>query len=83
MNDSDDGMIGVMNFAAGGALLLFGIYLIIENAEKPWIEDRLFMLFCVFPVGFIAFFLIGLGLRLLLKSMCSQRIFKVQNFQKK
>lgn len=68
MVDSKSGLMGVAFFALGGALLLFGIYYIVENENKPWIDKGLFTMFFVLPVGLVAFFLLGLGLLLLVKS---------------
>jgi hypothetical protein len=59
---------GLLSFAIGGALLLLGVYYILENANKPWIDTGLFPFFFVMPIGFLAFFLLGKGLFLLIKS---------------
>lgn len=65
---------GLISFAIGGALLLFELYYIIENANKPWIDMGLFTSYFVLPFGFIAFFLLGLGLFLLVESTRSQNV---------
>jgi len=59
---------GLLSFAIGGGLLLFGLYFILENANKPYIDTGLFAFFFVLPFGFMTFFLLGLGLFLLIKS---------------
>lgn len=63
-----EGFTGLIYFTIGGGLLLFGLYFILENANKPWINTGLFAVFFVLPLGFMTFFLLGLGLFLLLKS---------------
>ena len=65
---STDGAYGLVSFAIGGGLLLFGLYYILENANKPWINTGQFAFFFVLPLGFVTFLLLGLGLSLLLKS---------------
>ena len=65
---SREGTYGLISFAIGGGLLLFGLYYILENANKPWINTGEFAVFFVLPLGFVTFFLLGLGLFLLLKS---------------
>jgi len=74
LSQSDNGLIGVISFAIGGALLLFGIYYILENVDKSWIDKGLFMSFFVLPIGLIAFFLLGLGLFMIAKSARSRNI---------
>jgi len=59
---------GLLSFAIGGSLLLFGLYYILENANKSYINTGEFAFFFVLPIGFLAFFLLGLGLFLLIKS---------------
>lgn len=68
MNNSRSGLMGVLLFTLGGALLLSGIYYIVENANKPWINKELFAMFFVLPIGLVAFFLLGFGLLLVVKS---------------
>jgi len=58
----------VISFAVGGAILLYAIYCTIENANDPWINKGLFALGFILPIGFLAFFLLGFGLYLLIKS---------------
>jgi hypothetical protein len=65
---SRSALLGLTVFALGGALLSFGIFVIVENANKPWIDKGLFTAFFVLPVGIVAFFLLGFGLYLLVKS---------------
>jgi len=59
---------GLISFAIGGGLLFLGLYYILENANKPWINTGEFAFFFVLPLGFMTFFLLGLGLFLLVKS---------------
>lgn len=53
---------GVLSFALGGALFLIALYYILENANKPYIDVGLFAVSFVFPLGFVAFLLLALGL---------------------
>jgi hypothetical protein len=64
---------GILSFALGEGLLLFGIYFIIENADKPWINTSLFTVYFILPPGFISFSLLGLGLYFVSKSTRNQR----------
>lgn len=68
MSDSKSGLMGVLLFTLGGILLLFGIYQIMENVNKPWINKELFTMFFVLPIGLAAFFLLGYGLLQIVKS---------------
>ncbi len=68
MSQTNMGWIGLISFAIGGALLLFGFYYVIANANKPWIDVGLFISSFVLPVDLIAFFLLGGGLFLIIKS---------------
>jgi len=68
MRQSDKGILGVGVFSLGGVLLFFIFYLILENAGKPWINDWFLFMFVVLPFGLIAFFLVGLGLLLMMRS---------------
>lgn len=69
---SDQRALGVLIFALGGALLLFAVYYIIGNVNKPWIDVGLFAGYFVLPLGFIAFALLGLGLLLITKPSRSE-----------
>lgn len=65
---SDRGMLGVGVFSLGGAFLIYVFYSILENVGKPWIDQALFLWFFIMPLGLVAFFMLGWGLLLMLKS---------------
>jgi hypothetical protein len=50
---------GTLSFALGGAFLLFGIYFMIGNTDKPWINTPFFTVYFILPLGFISFSLLG------------------------
>jgi hypothetical protein len=60
---------GLLSFAFGGALLLFDIYLLIENTNASYLNTSLFAAYFILPIGFITFFFLGLGLYFILKSI--------------
>jgi hypothetical protein len=74
MNNSKSDLMGVLFFTLGGALLLLGIYYIVENASKSWINKELFTMFFVLPIGLAAFFLLGFGLLLVVRSQKSDKL---------
>ncbi|MEM3874367.1 MAG: hypothetical protein QXU45_04480 [Candidatus Bathyarchaeia archaeon] len=78
MDNSVRGFTGAITFALGGAMLLFSLYQILYNVDKPWINQELFMVLFVLPIGFVAFLLIGLGILSILKATKSQDVSKVQ-----
>jgi len=65
---------GLISFLLGGFFLLSDFIYIVENANKPWIDMRLFTLFFASPIGLMGFFLLGLGLFLLIKSAHSRNV---------
>jgi len=69
MSQSDKGMLGVGVFSLGGIFLIFVFYSILENAGKPWIDRALFLGLFVLPSGLMAFFLLGLGLLFIVRSV--------------
>lgn len=77
MENSKERFIGAITFALGGAMLLFSLYQILYNVDKPWINQELFIVLFVLPIGFVAFLLIGLGILSMLKATKSQDATKV------
>ncbi len=68
MSQSEKGVLAVVVFALGGALLVFVFYEMLENVGKPWIDSTLLLWGFVLPLGLGAFLLLGWGLLLIFRS---------------
>lgn len=56
-----DGTYGLISFAIGCGLLLFGLYYILETANKFRINFVDFAVIFVLPLGIVTFFLLASG----------------------
>jgi hypothetical protein len=62
------GMWGVVALSLGGAVLMFTFYQILDNVGKPWIDQGLFLWVLVVPLSFVAFFMLGWGLLMIIRA---------------
>jgi len=68
MGQSEEITYGVLSFTVGGTLLFYGLYFVLQNVNKSNINQELFSWFFVIPIGLLAFFLLGVGLALIIKA---------------
>lgn len=64
----DRGDLGVLSFTIGGAILSVGLFLMLENVNKTYVNQTLFMLTFVLPASLAGFVFLGYGLLLIARS---------------
>jgi len=64
----DRGDLGVLSFTIGGAILSVGLFLMLENVNKTYVNQTLFMLTFVLPASLAGFLFLGYGLLLIARS---------------